>query len=155
MISKKYISVDNETQAIESLSELKRQGIDEDDMYVIHNKGEKIAILGTEVDVETIRAKDSEIEDQDDKSVWQKFTDFFTGDDRVESALDKSNLTDEEKKEVLAEVRNDKIVILIDKEYRGEYCEVCTEYKSSEDAKIDKMKTGYEPFIDPGTNNSF
>lgn len=155
MISKKYVSVDNETQAIESLAELKRQGIDEDDMYVIHNKGEKISILGTKVDVETIKASDSEIEDQDDKSIWTKFTDFFTGDDRVESALGKSNLTDDEKKEVLVDVRNGKIVILIDKDYRDNYCEVCTEYKSSEDAKLDKMKTGYEPFTNLGANNPF
>lgn len=155
MISKKYVSVDNETQAIESLAELKKQGIDEDDMYVIHNKGEKISILGTKVDVETIKASDREIEDEDEKSIWTKFTDFFTGDDRVESALEKSNLTDDEKKEVLVDVRNGKIVILIDKDYRASYCEMCTEYKSSEDAKIDKMKTGYEPFTDIGMNNPF
>ena len=155
MISKKYISVDNETQAIETLAELKTQGINEDDMYVVHSRGEKLSILGTKVDVETIDAKDSEVEAQDDKSVWTRFTDFFTGDDRVESALDNTKLTDTEKKEVLSEVRNGKIVILIDKDYRDSYCEVCTEYKSSEDAKIDKMKTGYEPFTDIGMNNPF
>ncbi len=146
MISKKYISVDNEAQAIESLAELKAQGVDEDDMYVIHNKGEKISILGTVIEVETIKAKDSDIEDKDHISVWKKFTEFFTGEDRVESALDKSNLTDEEKKEVLVAVRNDKIVILVDKNYRGTYCDVCEEYNNSEDADKDKMKTEYKPF---------
>lgn len=154
-MDKKYVLVNDETEAMETLSQFKRDGVDENDMYVIHGKGEKLSILGTQVDVNTIEADDKDLQTKDEKGVWTKFTDFFTGDDRVEEALSESALTDEEKREVLIGVRGGKIALLIDKDYRDHYCKVCTEYKSSDEARLDKSKTGYEPFTGEGYNNPF
>ncbi len=154
-MDKRYVLVDNETEAMEMMSQLKRDGVDENDMYVIHGKGEKLSVLGTQVDVKTIEADEDSLKTKDEKGVWTKFTDFFTGDDRVEEALSESALTEAEKKEVLSGVRGGRIAILVDKDYRDHYCKVCTEYKSSDEARLDKEKTGYEPFTGVGYNNPF
>lgn len=154
-MDKRYILVNDETEAMETLSQLKRDGVDENDMYVIHGKGEKLVVIGTEVDVKTVSADDDSLKTNDEKGAWNRFTDFFTGDDRVEDALSQSALTEEEKRDVLTGVRSGKIAILVDEDYRDHYCKVCTEYKSSDDARIDREKTGYEPLVGTGFNNPF
>lgn len=147
MKDERYILVDDETKAIETLAELKRQGIDENNMYVIHNKGEKIAILGTKVDIETIEADEDDLKTENEKSIWERFTDFFTGEDRVEKALGDTKLGEEEKKDLLLGVRNGKIALLIDENYRDSYSKRCLEYKSTAEAREDKLRSGYDPFL--------
>lgn len=155
MTDKNYILVDNETKAIETLSELKRQGINENNMYVIHNKGEKIAILGTKVDIETIQADDDDLKTDNEKSMWEKFTDFFTGEDRVEKALDDTKLGEKDKEDLLLGVRNGKIALLIDNDYRDSYSKTCREYQATDEARKDKLKEGYDPFLGINPNDIF
>lgn len=81
-------------------------------MYVIANKDEDISMIKGSTDV---------LIKEDDESIWDRFKSFLSGEDSVIDALNRLELSEEEKEKYYDEVRNGKLVLLVDPNYKSKY----------------------------------
>jgi hypothetical protein len=81
-------------------------------MYVIANKDEDISMIKGSTDV---------LIKEDDESIWDRFKSFLSGEDSVIDALNRLEFSEEEKEKYYDEVRNGKLVLLVDPNYKSKY----------------------------------
>ncbi|TJX68138.1 hypothetical protein E8P77_03040 [Soehngenia saccharolytica] len=103
---------DDEINLLKRITELELLGYEEQDMYVIANKDEDISMIKGSTDV---------LIKEDDESIWDRFKSFLSGEDSVIDALNRLEFSEEEKEKYYDEVRNGKLVLLVDPNYKSKY----------------------------------
>lgn len=112
MLDKKIEVFDDELSLLKRITELELLGYEEQDMYVIVSKDEDISMVKGSTDV---------LIKEDDESLWDRFKSFLSGEDSVIDALNRLELSEEEKKSYYDEVKNGKLVLLVDPNYKSKY----------------------------------
>jgi len=112
MLDKKIEVFDDELSLLKRITELELLGYEEQDMYVIASKNEDISMVKGSTDV---------LIKEDDESIWDRFKSFLSGEDSVIDALNRLELSEEEKKSYYDEVKNGKLVLLVDPNYKSKY----------------------------------
>ncbi|TFZ41390.1 hypothetical protein E4100_02100 [Soehngenia longivitae] len=112
MLDKKIEVFDDELSLLKRITELELLGYEEQDMYVIVSKDEDISMVKGSTDV---------LIKEDDESIWDRFKSFLSGEDSVIDALNRLELSEEEKKSYYDEVKNGKLVLLVDPNYKSKY----------------------------------
>ncbi len=112
MLDKKIEIFDDEINLLKRITELELLGYEEQDMYVIANKDEDISMIKGSTDV---------LIKEDDESIWDRFKSFLSGEDSVIDALNRLEFSEEEKEKYYDEVRNGKLVLLVDPNYKSKY----------------------------------
>jgi hypothetical protein len=112
MLDKKIEVFDDELSLLKRITELELLGYEEQDMYVIASKDEDVSMIKGSTDV---------LIKEDDESLWDRFKSFLSGEDSVIDALNRLELSEEEKKSYYDEVKNGKLVLLVDPNYKSKY----------------------------------
>lgn len=112
MLDKKIEIFDDEISLLKRITELELLGYEEQDMYVIANKDEDISMIKGSTDV---------LIKEEDESIWNRFKSFLSGEDSVIDALNRLELSEEEIEKYYAEIRNGKLVLLVDPNYKSKY----------------------------------
>ncbi|HOK62513.1 MAG TPA: general stress protein [Soehngenia sp.] len=112
MLDKKIEVFEDELSLLKRITELELLGYEEQDMYVIANKEENISMIKGSTDV---------LIKEDDVSLWDRFKSFLSGEDSVIDALNRLELSEEEKKKYYDEVKNGRLVLLVDPNYKSKY----------------------------------
>lgn len=99
---------DDETRVLKRIAELKEQGFEETDMYIITDDEE---------DVSMVRGTTGVIIKEDDDSLWDRFKSFLSGEDSVVDAFNRMKLDEEDRDYYYDKVREGKILLYVDKEY--------------------------------------
>jgi len=110
MLDRKIEIFDNQVDLFIRIEELKGLGYEEKDMYIIANEDENVAILRGLTDI---------MIKEDSDSIIDRFKSFLKGEDSVIDAFKRIGLEDEERDNYYDEVKNGKIVILVDKDYHS------------------------------------
>lgn len=117
---------DEEIKVLNRIKELKKNGYDEKDMYIITGEEKNISMLKGMTGV-TIK--------EDDDSIWDRFKSFLSGEDSIVDAFNRMNVSDEDREFYYDQVKDGKILLYVDREY-------IQYYNLDEDGK-------FRPIIDP------
>lgn len=112
MLDKKIEVFDDEISLLKRVTELELLGYEEKDMYVIASKDEDISMIKGSTDV---------IIKEDDESIWDRFKSFLSGEDSVIDALNRLDLSQDEKEKYYDEVKNGRLILLVDPNYKSKY----------------------------------
>ena len=112
MLENKVELFDNQLQVIKRIEELKREGYQEDDMYVMVDDDEEIAIL---------RGATGVMIKEEDDSLFDRFKSFFTGKDSVVDAFNKMDLNEKDRDACYEEVQSGKILLMVNKDYESKF----------------------------------
>ncbi len=119
MAEKKFVGTfQSENQVLNKIDELKAQGYEEEDIYVVTNNTDSLTIVRRQTDVD-LRPSDGN---------WlDRFTAFLSGDEPVRAAFTNMGFTDEESSRYYNEVKNGNILLYVDREYGNLFYDSHTE----------------------------
>lgn len=103
---------DNQLEVIKRIDDLKREGYEEDDMYIIVDDDEEISILKGSTGV---------MIKQEDDSLFDRFRSFLKGNDSIVDAFNKMDLDEKYRDDCYKEVQNGKILLMINKDYESKF----------------------------------
>lgn len=103
---------DNELEVIKRIDDLKREGYEEDDMYIIVDDDEEISMLKGYTGV---------MIKQEDDSLFDRFKSFLKGNDSVIDAFNKMDLDEKYRDDCYEEVQNGKILLMVNKNYESKF----------------------------------
>ncbi|MET3576843.1 DUF2382 domain-containing protein [Bhargavaea ullalensis] len=111
MDNKKYIGTFNsETEVLNRIEELKAQGYNENDLYVVTNNADKVSMLRGRTDVE--------LQGVNEHHSWlDKFMDFLGGEEPVNKAFTDMGFTDAEAARYYNDAKNGGILLFADRDY--------------------------------------
>lgn len=112
MSANKVELFDNEIDVLARIEELKIQGYDEDDMYIIVDEDEEIKMLKGFTGVMIA---------EDDDSLYDRFKHFLQGHDSITDAFNRMDLDDEYRDACQEEVQRGKILLMVNKEYESKF----------------------------------
>ncbi|KIL49563.1 general stress protein [Jeotgalibacillus soli] len=108
MTTKHVETFQSEEQVLQKIEELKLNGYDENDIYVMARHKDELSMVSARTDVETESAEGN----------WMdKFKAFVTGDTPVREAFDRMGLDKEDTARYYDEVQNGAILLYADSEY--------------------------------------
>ncbi|WP_052245881.1 general stress protein [Sporosarcina sp. ZBG7A] len=96
----------SENELLEKIYELHKNGIAEDNMYVVTKDKEDVSIVRGRTDAEIQKA---------DASWWDRFTSFLSDEQPARKALTEMDLTEDEADRYLAAVENGAFLLYVDK----------------------------------------
>ena len=96
----------SENELLDKIHELHKNGIAEDNMYVVTKDKEDVSIVRGRTD--------AEIQDVD-ASLWERFTAFLSDEQPARKALTEMDLTEDETDRYLAAVENGAFLLYVDK----------------------------------------
>ena len=119
MAEKKFVGTfQSENQVLNKIDELKAQGYEEEDIYVVTNNTDSLTIVRRQTDVD-LRPSDGN---------WlDRFTAFLSGDEPVRAAFTNMGFTEEESSRYYNEVKNGNILLYVDREYGNLFYDSQTE----------------------------
>ena len=119
MAEKKFVGTfQSENQVLNKIDELKAQGYEEEDIYVVTNNTDSLTIVRRQTDVD-LRPSDGN---------WlDRFTAFLSGDEPVRAAFTNMGFTEEESSRYYNEVKNGNILLYVDREYGNLFYDSHTE----------------------------
>ena len=119
MAEKKFVGTfQSENQVLNKIEELKAQGYDEEDIYVVTNDADSLTIVRGQTDVD-LRSSDGN---------WlDRFIAFLSGDEPVRAAFTNMGFTEEESSRYYNEVKNGNILLYVDREYGNLFYDSQTE----------------------------
>lgn len=103
---------ENEIEVLARIEELKSQGYDEDDMYIIVDEDEEIKMLKGSTGVMIA---------EDDDSLYDRFKNFLQGHDSITDAFNKMDLEDKYRDACHEEVQDGKILLMVNKDYESKF----------------------------------
>lgn len=112
MLENKVELFDNQLQVIKRIEELKREGYEEDDMYVMVDDDEEISML---------RGATGVMIKEEDDSLFDRFRSFLTGKDSIVDAFNKMDLKEEDRDACYEEVQDGKILLMVNKDYESKF----------------------------------
>ena len=103
---------EDQLEVIKRINDLKKQGYEEDDMYIIVDDDEEISILKG---FTTVMIK------EEDDSLFDRFKSFLTGKDSIVDAFNKMDLDEKYRDDLYEEVQNGKILLMVNKNYESKF----------------------------------
>ena len=119
MAEKKFVGTfQSENQVLNKIDELKAQGYEEEDIYVVTNNTDSLTIVRGQTDVD-LRPSDGN---------WlDRFIAFLSGDEPVRAAFTNMGFIEEESSRYYNEVKNGNILLYVDREYGNLFYDSHTE----------------------------
>lgn len=115
---------DTEGDILKRINELKEQGVSEKDMYVMANQSEDITTLANCTGIDIQQTTDIGIESATKKGIFERFADKLNAHKRIEDAFYRMDLSENQRKKAIEEVRNGKYLLYIDQNYLHNYNEI-------------------------------
>lgn len=113
MSSKKFIGAFNqETELIKKMDELKAQGTQVEDFYVVVMDKDQLTLMRAQAEVHEKSPKEDGID---------KFKNFLAGTESVQKAFSQIGASDEEARHYYEEVQSGKMLLFVDKELHRHY----------------------------------
>lgn len=112
MLENKVELFEDEFEAIKRIEELKVEGYQEEDMYIIVDDDEEISMLKGYTNVM--------IKEEDD-SLYDRFKSFLRGNDSVTDAFNRMDLDEDYRDACYEEVQDGKILLLVNKDYESKF----------------------------------
>lgn len=104
--------LDNEVDLFIRVKELKSLGYEEQDMYIITQDEDSVSML---------RGYTNIMIKEEDHSLLERFKSFLKGEDSIIDAFKRMGLEKEEKEYYHNEVKNGRLLLLVDKSYESNY----------------------------------
>ncbi|MBT2570009.1 YsnF/AvaK domain-containing protein [Planococcus sp. ISL-110] len=104
---------DVQAEVLHKISELKAQGYQEEDMYVIAKHDEQLSMVQGQTDVH--------LNTQEDEDMMSKFKSFISGEDSTRDAFTQMGLASSEADEYYRQVENGKLVLYVNSDYGTSY----------------------------------
>lgn len=120
-------SYDVQAQVLHKINELKAQGVNDEDMYVIAKYKDQVAMVQGQTNVH--------LDVQEDENFMSNFKEFISGEDSTRHAFSQMGLGTGEADEYYRQVENGKLVLYVNPEYSTSY---------TPQTKAPRMKTAEE-----------
>lgn len=113
MTDKKFVGTfQSESQVLNKIDELKAQGYEDNDIYVVSNNADTLSIVRGQTDVDL----------QSPDGNWlDKFIAFLSGEEPVRGAFTNMGFTEDESDHYYTAVKNGEILLYVDREYGNMY----------------------------------
>nr|WP_300004923.1 general stress protein [Tissierella sp.] len=112
MLESKVELFDNEVEVAKRIDDLKREGYEEEDMYIIVDDDEEISMLKGYTGV---------MIKEDDDSIFDRFKSFLKGSDSIVDAFNKMDLNEEYRDACYEEVQSGRILLLVNDNYKSKF----------------------------------
>ena len=112
MLESKIELFDDEVEVVKRIDDLKREGYEEEDMYIIVDDDEEISMLQGYTGV---------MIKEDDDSIFDRFKSFLKGNDSIVDAFNKMDLDEEYRDACYEEVQGGKILLLVNDNYKSKF----------------------------------
>lgn len=112
MLNRRFEVLDNEIDLFIRIKELKAMGYEEQDMYVITQDEESVSMLKGYTNV---------MIKEEEHSIFERFKSFLKGEDSVIDAFKRMGLEKDNKDYYYNEVKNGRLLLLVDKDYKSNY----------------------------------